>query len=64
MHRMESFKKMWDVCKIMNQMDEVPFFRSLACWAPCTKHASDFFFSIVGMLGSLYETLERILREG
>jgi len=42
MHGMESFKKMWNVCKIMNQMDEVPFLRTPACWVPCMKHASEF----------------------
>ena len=42
MHGMESLKKMWNVCKIMNQMDEVPFLKSLACWVPCTKYASEF----------------------
>jgi len=40
MHRVESFKKMWNMCKIMNQMDEVPFLWPLACWVPCMKHAS------------------------
>ena len=42
MHAMEIFKKMWNVCKIMNQMDEVPFLRSLACWVTCMKHATEF----------------------
>jgi hypothetical protein len=42
MHGMEGLKKMWNVCKIMNHMEERPFLRLLACWVPCMKHASEF----------------------
>ena len=41
MHGIEAFKKMWNVCKIMNQMDEVSFLRLLACWVRCMEHASE-----------------------